>query len=520
MDTFLDKLLKYYNITLEEYENLYTEDISLEKIPDASFFNNHEIVGTCVRKHIAQKSKILIYGDYDCDGIIGTSIVEIAFKWVKAPNISHFIPSRYVDGYGLNLSNAKKIVEKGFNLIICVDNGISQIEAIQYCVDNGVEVIVCDHHQVPDVLPPTPYIIHPFFSKRPDIICSGGFCAYILASMIERRKDLYALSLAGITIVSDMMKLVDYNREVVTQAIKIINENRYKQIVKLNNNSTFIDEGTIGGYIAPRINAVGRLQEGPNTNRLIEYFTTEDEEIMDKILKFINDNNEERKLLCKNANTKLSERITSKPCIVFETKEKEGIIGLIAGQFTSNNKKPAIVMTAASDNQNILKASMRSKPGTNVIEMLKGASEYLIAFGGHDGAGGFSIKRENLPRFLEYCQVYCRAHPFIEVEEKVININANDINTINYYILTRFGPFGEGNKRPKFRVLDFPTKNLLFSKNQRNIIVQLSKKERIVMFNKSKKDIPDKAMVSLYGVFGQNEFNNSRTVNFYVEKME
>ena len=259
MTSFLNKLLEYYNITLEDYYSLI-KDVNIYDVPSINDFDNGLITSNLLKSALKDNKKILIYGDYDADGMLATSILVYTFKKISYKNYSYYLPSRYLDGYGLSIKAVEKAIKDKVELIITVDNGISQIDAVKLARENNIDVIICDHHEIGNTLPDTKYIIHPVYSKYSDVICSGAFTSYILSASILDLFDPYILSLSSISTISDMMKLVGYNRNIVRLGIKLMNENNFKQINLLADNLK-IDEKVIGSSISPKLNSVGRMME-------------------------------------------------------------------------------------------------------------------------------------------------------------------------------------------------------------------------------------------------------------------
>ena len=176
---FLDKLLDYYNISSKQYEDL-KRDPSLGDVPSFNVFEHINEVKERILLAIKNKEKILIYGDYDADGIMGTSILVKMLEYAKYSNVTFYIPNRYKDGYGINLVNAEKIAKQDYELVICVDNGISAFEPIKYLREHNIDVLVLDHHEMQSELPNANVIIHPFYSEYGEYSCSGAFVAFVL----------------------------------------------------------------------------------------------------------------------------------------------------------------------------------------------------------------------------------------------------------------------------------------------------------------------------------------------------
>ena len=323
---FKTKLLNYFNID----ENLYKElskPVNELTLPNPSNFEGIEKAKSIINESMKNNDKIVIYGDYDCDGIMSTSIMVKCFNMLNY-RVGYYVPSRYIDGYGLNEKRVQDFYDKGYKLIITVDNGIAQFDAIKKAYDLGMKVIVTDHHEQQETLPEAEVILHPLISNYGDVVCCGAYVAFMLASSLLNKCDKYLLSLASIATISDMMPLRKYNRDIVRLGIYYMNQNHYYPISLLADNSV-IDENVVGLKIAPKINAVGRMIETTSINSLIEYFVSDNKERIDTIYNFINETNEKRKLLTKStADTlEIKENVHS---IIFTSDSKEGIIGLIA----------------------------------------------------------------------------------------------------------------------------------------------------------------------------------------------
>ena len=171
----------------------------------------------------------------------------------------YYIPFREKDGYGITKERIDFFYNLGYKLIILVDNGISKIEEIDYLNSLGMECIIFDHHEQLDILPKAKFIIHPLVSNFSNINTSAGAVCFYFSTVFLNAIDPYLLALGSISVISDMMPLLDHNRTLVKHGLKVINENHYKQIFMLINNKTQIDESDIGFSIAPKINAIGRI---------------------------------------------------------------------------------------------------------------------------------------------------------------------------------------------------------------------------------------------------------------------
>ena len=364
MNDFLKKLLDYYSLSEEDYLSL-TKDISEVKLLDPNSIKGMDKVKERIFSAIKNKEKVIIYGDYDCDGITSTSIMFETFKKLGY-EVSYYIPSRYIDGYGLNVENVIKIKEGGYNLIICVDNGISANEAIDKANELGMDVIVIDHHELGEQTVNAVGVIHPTVSEISTIIGSAGYMSLFVSGALLGKYDDYLVTLAGLSVVSDMMELKGYNRDVVRLALFNLQKHRYSRLISLTDNDT-ISEKTFGLEIAPKINAIARIVTNKNINLLVKYLTSSDEIYAKSLRDWILKNNEVRKQLTTQAIEKISsDEIEGKDGIVLKLDILEGLIGLIANRLLSTYNVPVLIFTEDEKDPSILKGSIRSKEGFNV----------------------------------------------------------------------------------------------------------------------------------------------------------
>ena len=214
----LDRLLEYYQIDKAEYERI-TAPVSLTSFNKGHEFDEIEKAVNLVKEVLNKDGKILIYGDYDADGVMGTSILVKMFQYLNK-EVDYYIPNRYNDGYGLNVEHANEYIKKGYDLIITVDNGITAFEAIELLHNNGVKVLILDHHQNQETVPLADAICHPIYSHFGDVSSSGAFTAFIYSISLLGRVDKYLALLASISVISDMMPLLDYNRSLLRAMFK------------------------------------------------------------------------------------------------------------------------------------------------------------------------------------------------------------------------------------------------------------------------------------------------------------
>lgn len=510
----LDTLLEYYKISKDEFDYISRpiNEISLfdvSKIPDIEKIINR------VNLAIDNKEKIIVYGDYDCDGICSTSIVVKTFELLNYP-VSYYIPSRYLDGYGLNIKNVEKIAEKGYKLIITVDNGISANEAIDRANELGIDVIVIDHHEVPPEMVNAIGIIHPIVSHISSIIGSGGYMSLFFSRALLNRYDDYLVTLAGLSTISDLMELKDYNRDVVRLALDNFANKKYYALSLLKDNK-LISEKTFALEIAPKINAVGRIKEDTSVNNLVEFLTTNDRDRIEELAIWIKEINEERKNLTKDALANLTSlKIDDGICI--KTDLKEGLIGLIANRLLNEYKVPAIVFTVDQANPKLLKGSIRSKEGFNVTKAFASLDKYLVSGGGHALAGGLAIKESDFSAFQKDFMSLCKQHKLEEDNKDYIEISCYDITKENYNIIKKFSPFGMGYEEPSFVIQKLPSRGLSFISYGKHLSTQLSLNSKLLGFNMNERDVKKNPFIDIYGHFNESEFRGYVSLEFRIDK--
>ncbi|MCH5180437.1 MAG: DHH family phosphoesterase [Erysipelotrichales bacterium] len=512
---FKEKVLNYFNLNEEEYKYL-TRSIDDLSLPSFDNFQDMNKANEIIKKSVASGEKIVIYGDYDCDGIMATSILVKCFQMLDV-KVGYYIPSRYIDGYGLNEKRVHDFYEKGYKLIITVDNGIAQFDAIKKANELGMKVIVTDHHEMQDKLPEAEVVLHPLVSNYGEVVCCGAYVAFMLASKLLNRYDEYLLSLASIATISDMMQLKAYNRDIVRLGINMMNKNKYRNITLLTDND-IIDENTIGMKIAPKINAIGRMVENTSVNVLIEFMTTSNIERLEYLANFINDTNEKRKKLTKDTAGNVDVDLT-KHSIVLVTDLKEGIIGLLANNLLNKYKKPTIILTKDAHDESILKGSARSKRGLAINEFLLENKDILITSGGHEQAGGLSLYINDLDDFIYRFEEYAKTHPFLEEKEDYLEISITDINEDNYKFLRSLAPFGEGFKLPLLKISDIKVSSLAYSKSRLHILYPLSVNQKIVGFNYSKDLLSNYDYIDIYGELGYSVFNGKESFDFNIKRI-
>ncbi len=516
MEPLKERLKKYYGWDEESFGEFTAEPSSLS-FPDVSL--NGEVVKAIARIKLAlsKGEKTLLYGDYDADGILGTSIFlnslsEIGLK------ASYFIPSRYSDGYGLTMENAVKIASAGYSLLILIDNGVSCLGEVNYLKEKGVDVLIFDHHELPKDLPPSLSLVHPVtlgIGESGGFNISAGFVCYLFSLALTGKEDAYRRTLAGITTLSDMMPLKGINRTLVSLTLRDLRKQNYPEIVSLCDKKR-IDEKVLGMCIIPSINALGRMEEGHKTSLAVAYFGYRDPLRREAISSWMKQSNEKRKEL-----TKEGEKLVSfKPGqsgIVANLPLKEGLNGLLANRLMKLHKVPVAIFSPSYADPNVLVGSLRSEEGFDVLDCLSSLSSYCLKSGGHAHAGGVSILSKDFASFSKAYLAYCREHPFTKEEPLAIPLLLSEANMDSYRLIRQFGPFGEEHEEPLFVLSNLNVDSFQYSKDGKYLMTPLGYKTKLVSFSLGRKDFLLKDKTSFYVRFELNEYRGETSLDLRVD---
>ena len=513
MEDLFQRLLDYYQISEDDYRSL-TMDVNEDNFYLGHAFKDMDKCVEVVKEAVKNHKKIFIYGDYDADGIMSVSILVKMFAYLNYP-VSYQIPNRYIDGYGLTLKRSQEIVENGYDLLITVDNGVTAFEGIKYAKEHGLTVLIFDHHQPDEVLPKADYILHPVISEFGDVATSAGFVTMMFSMNYLGRLDRYLATLAAISLVSDMMPLVSYNRNLLRLVIKMYQEQGYECIDLLKDKDSF-NEASIGMKIAPKINAIGRLiDDSKYLSRTVEFFTSDNRELLLNYNNWINEVNNERKEMTKEAVENCKDVDVSREAIVVVIEQKEGVIGLIANNFVKKYCKPTIVF-ALDQSGECYKGSCRAPKGFNVVDTFNQMGDLLQACGGHAMAGGCTIKKEDLKAFKEKFIELAKGSKIEPDEEQIIPLFINDISYDNYLLVESFSPFGENWPAPRFKLSRIKVSSLMYSRDGQHILTSIGNSSRLTGFYFSRDKMSQYQYIDLIGTLRLSTYFNKTTVEFLI----
>ena len=358
-----------------------------------------------INEAIENEEKILVYGDYDADGITSTVLLVETLISMGA-NVSSYIPNRFEEGYGPNKEAFTKIINSGISLIITVDNGIAGVEEVDLANELGCDVIVTDHHKIQDTMPNAYAIIHP---EHPDgnypfkKLAGVGVAFKLAHALLEIFPD-FLLDLVAIGTIADMVSITDENRIFVKQGLELINDDPrigLKMLLELSGIDTKIDEQTVGFYIAPKLNSIGRMDsaklgltflmaEEPVTARAlaeqIEQYNIQRKQVTEDIVKDV---------ISKIENSEKKQ----KNVIMVSGEYHEGVLGIVASNIVEKYQKPVFIM---NEKEGVLKGSARSIFDFNIYVAMNKISDLFLAFGGHTLAAGFSFEKSNFEKIEEF----------------------------------------------------------------------------------------------------------------------
>ena len=488
---------------------------------DFSLFSEAEITLERINEAIENKEKICIYGDYDCDGILATTILVQAFLELGV-EVGYHIPNRFDDGYGLNVKRVEQMAQKGYSLIITVDNGVKAFEAVERANELGVDVIITDHHQFDNDLPDACTFIHTKLSPDyPFKEISGGFVAYKLASALLGRQDKYLYCLAAITTVSDMMPLLDENRSLVKKALIFMKEEKYPSLELLLGNQQTYSTTSIGFVIAPKINSFGRLPEFCSPNVLVKYFLKNaPRDFMVKVSQMAISLNTKRQTMTNQQYEMAKEGMGDDFLYWSSDQVHEGLVGLIAGKYTREYERPGFVM-AYDEKKGLYKGSARSIEGFSLHQFFMEHQDQFVAFGGHSLAGGFTVDEAHYDSCYQ-CIKDALKDLHLHPTTTVLHIDEQDIDIKNVESLSLLEPFGMSNEEPLYMLKDVPVSQIQQLSQGKHLKMQTDlNRSHVSMLYFQHGDLYGKLKnikkMSVIGTLQINEYRNQKSLNFIIK---
>ena len=494
---------------------------------DPFLFSEMSKIITRINEAIDQGEPILIYGDYDADGVTGTSILVRCLRELGAL-VDYYIPNRFYEGYGPNEDAFMQAIADGYQLVITVDNGIAGVDEAEILLEHGVDLIITDHHQVKETLPRAYAILHPELDENyPFHHLSGAGVALKVAEALLQEvipEDFYAIAMLGT--IGDVVPLIDENRSIVKRGLAALRETEIEGLNAMmdlaGTEKSEVTEVNVGFELCPRLNAPGRMDEAALS---VECLIAESEEeaklIADQIESF---NSERQKVTQKvlEEATKLVDAKTlakKKVVILYSPNWHEGILGIVAGRLAKQWQKAVFVVT--DDHEGFIKGSARAVEGYHLFELLNKCQDLIERFGGHALAAGITFAPENLQALEDKMNELLQeveVTPSLQVD---LSLPLSDLNVSFVEQLSILAPFGEGNRSPVIEVKNVYVKNIkpIGNKLQHLKFTLYQDKHSVdaIAFNQAPLAMyltPD-TLFSFVGEVKINEWNGNRSVQFH-----
>lgn len=502
----------------------------------------------CVRmfEAIDNNQKVVIYADYDCDGIPGAVIMQDFFSLIEYQNFEVYIPQRNSEGYGLNMEAIKIFRDNGVKLLFTIDLGITAVEEVAQAEVLGIDTIITDHHIPHAILPRAYAILNPKVDDYPEkMLCGAGVAFKFVQGFIKKYGEFYKikggaekwmLDMAGLATLSDMVPLLGENRALAYYGLKVFRKSPrpglQKLLKKMNIDQRTISEDDIAFMVTPKINVASRMDD---PRRAFELLSTRDVVEGGMLADHLSKINEDRKYIVsgimrevkKIFETRKTNESMHEVIVIGSSSWKVGVLGLVAGKIMDEYEKPVFVW--GKDENDAIKGSCRSPGSVSLVELMTETSDSFLEFGGHEMAGGFTVQNDKV-HFLE--EVLSKAFLKVKRDNNVADNNFDikaDLESVNMKVwndLEKLSPYGCENQKPVFLFEAVEIKKIKkFGKNgsgeHLEIIFSNGKKEvKAISFfsglESFSKDISEGGKASLLATFDLSRFGGKTELRLRV----
>lgn len=534
----LTKVFLSRGIEEEDYIKKFLNP-SMDDLYDPFLLKDMEKAVDRIISAIRSKERIIIFGDYDVDGITSTSILYDFLSKCGA-NVGYYIPDRKEEGYGLSLGAIQKVIEDGASLIVTVDCGITAFEEVKYIIDNHVDIIITDHHECKEELPKAYAMVNPcrHDCTYPFKELAGVGVVFKLVKALSIKLNLEDpsanyIDLVALGTVADVVTLLDENRIIVKyglEKIKNTSNKGLKALIDISGvNDKPITSYTIGFVLAPRLNAAGRIGDA---SRAVKLLITEDENEAIAISKELNEQNIQRQDTEQQILSDVLSKIESsvdlekeKVIVVSGEGWHHGIIGIVASRVTESFYRPCILIAVE---EGIGKASGRSIAGFNLFEALTHCANLLEKFGGHELAAGLTIKEENIEEFKklinEYADNKLKDSDLIPKIKIDVEVTKEDISLDSVKELELLSPFGIGNPSPVFAYKNLMIENIRTVGNDKHIKLKFKDKDTCIDaigFNKGHlvESYNERDVIDVACSVEINSWNNTESIQLNIKDL-
>ncbi|MEX2010539.1 MAG: single-stranded-DNA-specific exonuclease RecJ [Parcubacteria group bacterium] len=460
-----EKLLSARNIGSDEKETFLNPDYA--GLHNPLLMPDMERARDRIIEAMEKKEHIVVYSDYDADGIPGAVVLSDFFKRAKYENVSFYIPHRHDEGFGLNIDALEECLTRGTKLLITIDCGTADIKEVKHISEKGVDVIITDHHEQKEILPPAFAVVNP---KRKDSkypykdLCGSGVAFKLVQAILEKERfgikegmEKWSLDMVAIATLSDMVPLRGENRILARYGLEVLRKSPRPGLLalfkNLRMNQKYLTEDDIAFMITPRINAASRMGTPEDAFKLL---ATTDPVEAEALAAHLEEINNKRKVLVasvvKDAKRHLKEREIKKVIVIGNPEWRPALLGLVANSLVEDYDRPVFVW--GRDGDGVLKGSCRSNGKVNLHSLMSRAGESFIEYGGHSQAGGFSATLENIS-LLE--DALSEAYPEtddhdVRLAGDPLEINIEDVCEDLWKTVSLFSPFGMDNEKPIFKI--------------------------------------------------------------------
>ena len=507
INDFIKKLLADRGLTSEEDVREFLS-LKPKKTYDPLLLPDVEAGADLILQEIGKGSRIMIYGDYDADGITATTLMMSVLGHImseRPEDLDYYIPSRFDEGYGLNMEAVEYIHDRGFDLIITVDCGSVSKNEVRHAEELGMKVIVTDHHTITDTMadcllinPKKPGSSYPFKD-----LCGCGV-AFKLAQVLQERAGLpkrvlsEVLDLVAIGTIGDIMPLIDENRTLVKYGLRVINQGGRPGLNELIKGAGLtagnVTSENVGFVIVPHLNASGRIEDASMAVRLL--LADENDPELSEMVDDIIFKNKERKRLQAETYRACMELADDEDFKIIRCDDAhEGIAGIVAGKIKDHFYRPTVICMPTHGEEGLLKGTGRSIEGVSLYDLLKKHDDLFVKFGGHSGACGFTMKEDNFAELKDKLlddigelrgvspEIFVRKYPWD------MDLDADEVSLELADGLELLSPFGNGNPKPMFRIRNVRLRDVRYmgseGKHARFTVHEGNRYLNCVLFNKA-----------------------------------
>ncbi len=457
----MSALLRARGISTDAEASAYLHP-SLDQRHDPMLLHDMEKALSLLEEAKKQNKRFIVYGDYDVDGICATAImVQTLLQFGLQPPdypTMYSIPDRHEEGYGLNEDAVRDLIGKA-DILVTVDCGITSVREVAIAREAGMQVIITDHHALPDALPPADAVIDPLMAPYPFRgLCGAGVAYQLCRALLGEDAARDCLDLAALATVADMVPLRDENRAIVAHGLKAIEQTKrpgLKALIRAAGYKPPMRSEHIAFGLAPRMNACGRLKSALMAVRLLFEESEEQAESLAFEMNRLNSlRKEEERVVIEDAEAQLQQMDLCRfsAIVISGTGYDSGVVGLAAGRIADKYGYPTVVL---AEGETMAVGSARSVPGVDIYQALKTCSDLFSRFGGHPQAAGMTLRKEDIPVFRERLSEAVRIQigpdtvlmPTVFYDDRM---DLNEVSEETIRVLDSMEPFGTGNPAPVF----------------------------------------------------------------------